>query len=136
LRKLRNIPSTERSLLPKLRDQDYRAAFSASTGASCLLSHDANPGACVHGSLQSRDRCLAGDHSAPRRRTVRDIFGTLFFTHRLSLLARQPAERSERPTTQYSRRPTALPSHMELLWRTPRFRLQHDIERVERRNRP
>src|SRR6266566_3712449 len=86
LSELWNIPSTERGLLRKLRDQDYRAAFPASTGASCLLSHDINPGIRSHGSLQSRDRCLAVDHSTPRRRTVRDIFGTPFLAHWLSLL--------------------------------------------------
>src|SRR5207244_11926981 len=38
LSELWNIPSAERGLLRKLRDQDYLAAFPASTGASCLLS--------------------------------------------------------------------------------------------------
>jgi len=87
LSELWNIPSTERRLLRKLRDQDYRAAFPASTGTSRLLSPDTNPGVRSHGSLQSRNCCLAVDHSTPRRRTVRDIFGTPFLTHWLSLLS-------------------------------------------------
>ena len=87
LSELWNIPSTERRLLRKLRDQDYRAAFPASTGTSRLLSPDTNPGVRSHGSLQSRNCCLAVDDSTPRRRTVRDIFGTPFLTHWLSLLS-------------------------------------------------
>jgi len=87
LSELWNIPSTERGLLRKLRDQDYRAAFPASTGASCLLSHNSNPGVRSHGSLQSLDRCLVGDYTTPWRRTVRDIFGTPFLAHWLSLLS-------------------------------------------------
>ena len=87
LSELWNIPSAERGLLRKLRDQDYLAAFPASTGASCLLPHDSNPGVRSHGSLQSRDRCLVGDYTTPWRRTVRDIFGTPFLAHWLSLLS-------------------------------------------------
>ena len=87
LSELWNIPSTERRLLRKLRDQDYRAAFPASTGTFRLLSPDTNPGVRSHGSLQSRDRCLVVDHSTPRRRTLRDILGTPLLAHWLSLLS-------------------------------------------------
>jgi hypothetical protein len=118
LSELWNVPPAERGFLRKLWDQDCSAAFPASPGASCLLCYDTNPGARVHGSLQSRDRCLAGDYSTPRRRTVRDIFGTPFLTHGLSLLTGQPAERSERPATQYSNSSTALHRNMEFLRRT------------------
>src|SRR6266446_6600653 len=53
LSELWNIPSTERRLLRKLRDQDYRAAFPASTGTSRLLSPDTNPGVRSHGSYKA-----------------------------------------------------------------------------------
>ena len=123
LSELWNIDSAERDLLRKLWDQDYRAAFPASTGPSCLLSHYTKAGAGVHGSLQGGDRSIAGSRSTTRRRTLRDIFGTPFLTHRLSLLAGQPAQRSERPTTQYSNSPTALYTDLEFLWRAPELRL-------------
>src|SRR5207244_12583618 len=67
LSELWNIPSTERGLLRKLRDQDYRAAFPASTGGSCLLSHNSNPGVRRRECLQVLYRYRVADYTTSWR---------------------------------------------------------------------